>query len=67
LSAFVAVSAISSIGCSTVVSGGLVHRAASIPSKPTIDRSSVLPLAWSHAMLVLAVRPELRFVRDNTR
>jgi GH15 family glucan-1,4-alpha-glucosidase len=27
----------------------------------------VLPLAWSHAMLVLAVRPELRFVRDNTR
>jgi hypothetical protein len=32
-----AVSAISSIGCSTVVSGGEVQAAASIPSKPTTE------------------------------
>ena len=32
--------AISSIGCSTVVSGGFVHVAASMPSKPTIESSS---------------------------
>ncbi len=99
-----------------MVSGGCVHVAASIPSKPTIERSSgtrliatlwlglyyrqvgdedgarrcveytlarqtelgllpeqvtldgrpawVLPLAWSHAMLLLAAGPELAIVRD---
>ena len=39
-SASTAVRAISSIGCSTVVSGGFVQVAASIPSNPTIERSS---------------------------
>src|SRR5207244_4704566 len=38
--ALTAVSAISSIGCSTVVRAGFVQRVASIPSKPTTESSS---------------------------
>jgi GH15 family glucan-1,4-alpha-glucosidase len=30
------------------------------------DPAWVVPLGWSHAMLVLAARPELAAVRDGT-
>jgi len=32
---------------------------------PRGDPASVLPLGWSHAMLMVAARPELALVRDG--
>ena len=53
-----AVPAISSMGCSTVVRAGCVHVAASIPSKPTIERSSGTrrPRAVASCMAPIAIR-----------